>query len=144
MACAFELTFRIFGINSRRIEPPHDLTPRTYRQPHIMSAPCRLAIGATRALESGAAPRMARRTLASQSSASTSARAVRGTNTQCLRESQLSNAGTSRSANSLRGQTRTFTQSASRNKLKTIDQIRARNKGGVCSCLFWSHASQKI
>ena len=136
MACAFELTFPLCGKVSRHIEPLYDLALRTYRQPHIMSAPCRLAIGATRALESGAAPRVARRTFVSHSSTSTSSRATRGTNTQCLREAQLSSAGTSRSATSLRGQTRTFTQSASRNKLKTIDQIRARNRGGVCSSFF--------
>lgn len=51
--------------------------------------------------------------------------------TTCLRELQRIQNGAGKTASSLGGQTRTFSQSASRSKLKTIDQIRARNKGGV-------------
>jgi protein SCO1/2 len=97
-----------------------------------MTAPCRLAIGASRALESCAASHIARRTFASQSSTSISApRTVSARRTQCLREAQKISAGSASTANSLQRQTRSFTHSAPRSKLKTIDQIKARNKGGV-------------
>lgn len=97
------------------ISQSHNLFPYLHMYRHktfnTMSAPCRLAAGATRALERTAVPRIARRTFASIPSRTTS---------RCLREAQRPVQGT-----------RTFTQSASRNKLKTIDQIRARNRGGV-------------
>lgn len=92
-----------------------------------MSAPGRLAVRAARSLETAAA----RRTFASDASISSSSRRITGRSTQCLREAQrvTSQAGV---AGSSQSQTRSFSQTISRNKLKTIDQIKARNKGGVC------------
>jgi hypothetical protein len=102
-----------------------------------MSTSCRLAVGAAKALENSAAPRIARRTFASASSKpiSTSRTATYGS-LRCLRETQRTGTEAGHAANGLRGQTRSFSQSASRSKLKTIDQIRARNKGGVCSSSY--------
>ncbi|KAH3987800.1 hypothetical protein HBH69_024010 [Parastagonospora nodorum] len=77
-----------------------------------MSAPCRLVMGATRALETTAMPRIARRTIASIPAR---------TAPKCLRQPHIQAGQSSQ---------RSFTQSASRNKLKTIDQIKARNRGG--------------
>jgi hypothetical protein len=108
-----------------------------------MSTPCRLAIGAARAVENTAAPQIARRTLSTSSISSS--RAQFGKSAQCLRNAQISGARSMKPLDSFRGQARSFTQSASRNKLKTIDQIRARNKGGVCAqSSFHSRIQEKM
>lgn len=81
-----------------------------------MAAPTRCAAGAVKALRSSIAPRPApHRTFASSALNSTVSSRT------CLREAQRLAVAAPR---------RTFAQTASRNKLKTIDQIRARNKGG--------------
>ncbi|KAH7079334.1 SCO1/SenC-domain-containing protein [Paraphoma chrysanthemicola] len=89
-----------------------------------MSAPSRMAVRAARSIEAAAA----RRTFASNASISstprTSARSI-----QCLREARR-DAGSSGIKNVAQSQTRTFSQTTSRHKLKTIDQIKARNRGG--------------
>jgi protein SCO1/2 len=77
-----------------------------------MAAPTRCAASAVKALRSSIAPR---RTFASSALNSTASSRT------CLREAQRLAAAAPR---------RTFAQTASRNKLKTIDQIRTRNKGG--------------
>jgi hypothetical protein len=99
----------------------------------IMSAPCRISAGLSRTLEITAAPRIARRTFATRSAnlTSTSSVTTRG-GLKCLREAERSAIGAGKLTSASRAQTRSFTQSASRSKLKTIDQIRARNRGGVC------------
>jgi hypothetical protein len=98
-----------------------------------MSAPSRCIAAATRGLQSNSSPRVTQRTFASHTSnpVASSRKATAG-NTTCLRELQRTQQEAGRAANSVQGQTRTFSQSTSRSKLKTIDQIRARNKGGVC------------
>jgi hypothetical protein len=92
----------------------------------------RTAHDSLKTLENSAAPRIARRTFASHNSNSTSARAATNGSLRCLRESQKPTIEAGMAMSGARSQTRSFTQSASRNKLKTIDQIRARNRGGVC------------
>jgi len=126
-----ELTFANCR-TSQRAHEDHFTTPSApIDLIEAMSGPCRNVIGASRAFESSAVPRLARRTFASQTSTSTpSSRVLLGTKLQCLREAQRANSSL-KCANSLREQTRSFTQSTSRSKLKTIDQIKARNKGGV-------------
>jgi hypothetical protein len=113
---------------SNSLRTAHDSLNRL----RTMSAPCRLAVGVTKTLENSAAPRIAHRTFASHSSNSTSARAATNGCLRCLRESQKPTIEAGMAMSGARSQTRSFTQSASRNKLKTIDQIRARNRGGVC------------
>ncbi|KAH7381622.1 SCO1/SenC-domain-containing protein [Pyrenochaeta sp. MPI-SDFR-AT-0127] len=96
-----------------------------------MSAPCRSAVGAVKALRSSSATSAARRTFTSQTSNSRAPLqpAARG-NSICLREFKKFPSGGYKLAGNFQGQMRSFSQSASRTKLKTIDQIRARNKGG--------------
>ncbi|KAF1913496.1 SCO1/SenC-domain-containing protein [Ampelomyces quisqualis] len=96
-----------------------------------MSAPCRISAGVARTIGTTAAPRIARRTFALHSANLTSASPLttRG-GPICLRESQGSSIRAGELASPSRGPTRSFTQSASRSKLNTIDQIRARNRGG--------------
>lgn len=101
-----------------------------------MSASCRLAIGATKVLENSAAPRIARRTFASSSNSTATSRTTTHGSLRCLRETQRTVVQAGEAASGLRGQIRSFSQSASRGALKTIDQIKARNKGGVCSASF--------
>jgi hypothetical protein len=104
-----------------------------------MSASCRLAIGATKALENSAAPRIARRTFASSSNSKATPRTTTHRSLRCLREIQRAGIETGRAGSACKAQTRSFSQSASRSALKTIDQIKARNKGGVCSTLSRPH-----
>ena len=82
-----------------------------------MAATTRCAAGAAKALTGSVAPCFAHRTFASSALNSTASSSSR----TCLRQAQRLAAAAPR---------RTFAQTASRNKLKTIDQIRARNKGG--------------
>jgi protein SCO1/2 len=125
-------TFQFISTLPQRSSSPRT-TPERVTRYQIMSAPCRLAVGVTRTLENSAAPRIARRTFASHSSNSISAaRAATNGSLRCLRETQRSTVEAGKAVGSVRTQTRSFTQSASRSKLKTIDQIRARNRGGVC------------
>ncbi|KNG47507.1 SCO1 protein [Stemphylium lycopersici] len=96
-----------------------------------MSAPSRCLATATRNLKNAPAARISQRTFASSTSNSlASPRNATARNTTCLRELQRAQNGSGQTASSHQGQTRTFSQSASRRALKTIDQIRARNKGG--------------
>lgn len=105
----------------------HRANDRTYNTT-IMSSSSRLAAGLAKSLESTAAPRIARRTFASSSSKTVATQTAPREALRCLRTPQRpANAV----PNSTRCQTRSFTQSASRRALKTIDQIKARNRGGV-------------
>jgi hypothetical protein len=98
-----------------------------------MAAPTRCMATATRSLQSPQAARITYRTFASStSSPAASSRKVAAANTTCLRQLQTARNAYGKAATSCQSQTRNFSQSASRSKLKTIDQIRARNKGGVC------------
>lgn len=101
-----------------------------------MSTPSRCLVTATRNLKNAPAARISQRTFASSILNSlASQRNATARNTTCLRELQRAQNGSGKVASSNRGQTRTFAQSTSRKALKTIDQIRARNKGGVCSTI---------
>jgi hypothetical protein len=112
---------------------PHQRISENSNPIIAMHMPCRIAAGAARALESNAAPRVARRTFASCSSKSTTPSwTTADARTQCLRQVQRSATSSERIASGVRAQRRPFSQTTSRHKLKTIDQIRARNKGGVC------------
>jgi hypothetical protein len=119
--------------NNLRIDTattPH-LQGRHTLQHHVS---CRLAIGAAKSLENGAAPRIARRTFASCSSKPTpTSRTTTNGSLRCLRETQSTGINAGQTASGLKVQARLFSQSTSRNALKTIDQIKARNKGGVRS-----------
>ncbi|CAN9266021.1 unnamed protein product [Alternaria alternata] len=96
-----------------------------------MAAPTRCMATATRSIQSPQAARITYRTFASStSSPAASSRKVAAANTTCLRQLQTARNATGKAATSCQSQTRNFSQSASRSKLKTIDQIRARNKGG--------------
>jgi hypothetical protein len=117
--------------------PHHERTTPRRHTLHIyaitMSAPSRCLATASRSLKNTPATRIAHRSLASTTSNSiTSSWKATGGNTTCLREAQRIQTSGIRAAGGYQGQIRTFSQSASRSKLKTIDQIRARNKGGVC------------
>lgn len=97
-----------------------------------MSVPSRCLATATKGLQIGPVAQAARRTFASRTANSiASLRTAPGGNTTCLREAQRLRNGGLKNASNMQGQTRTFSQSALRYKLKTIDQIKARNKGGV-------------
>jgi hypothetical protein len=97
-----------------------------------MAAPSRCLATATKNIQSPRAARITSRTFASSTSSLVASwRKVTAGNTTCLRELQMAQNGQRRVASNIQGQTRNFSQSASRTKLKTIDQIRARNKGGV-------------
>jgi len=112
---------------------PQQRFPDTSDPTLAMYAPCRIAVGAARALESNAAPRVARRTFTSCGSHSTTpSRTTAGAHTQRLRQAQRSANSLGSSAGGVQAQRRSFSQTTSRHKLKTIDQIRTRNKGGVC------------
>jgi hypothetical protein len=112
---------------------PRPLAATAQLNLEIMSAPCRISAGLSRTIETTAAPRIARRTFASHSANLTSASPVTTPGGSiCLREARRSTICAGQLASVSRGQARSFTQSASRSKLKTIDQIRARNRGGVC------------
>jgi hypothetical protein len=117
-------------------------------QPHIqlieMSAPCRIAVGAAKTFENSATPLVARRTFASHTSNSTSVSrtATRGS-LRCLRETRRTALSAGETANNLRSQSRAFSQSTSRSALKTIDQIKARNKGGVRFPVFDNSRTHK-
>ncbi|KAF7677351.1 sco1 protein [Alternaria burnsii] len=96
-----------------------------------MAAPARCMATATRSIQSSQAARITYRTFASStSSPAASSRKVAAANTTCLRQLQTARNASGKAATSCQSQTRNFSQSASRSKLKTIDQIRARNKGG--------------
>jgi hypothetical protein len=124
----------ISNFRRRHRASPHQRISNISNKPAIaMSTPCRFAAGAARAFESSATPRIARRTFASCGSKSTTpSRTAAGARTQCLRETQRSATALERIARGVQAQTRSFSQTTPRHKLKTIDQIRARNKGGVC------------
>jgi hypothetical protein len=99
-----------------------------------MAAPSRFTATATKTLKNASASRVAHRTFASQTSNSVAPlRTIPRGNTVCLREVQRLRSNSRRTAISSQEQIRLFSQSSSRQKLKTIDQIRARNKGGVRS-----------
>lgn len=71
----------------------------------------------------------------------TSSRTAPRGNTVCLRAAPKTHRDNGRTWKDLQGQIRTFSQSSSRSKLTTIDQIRARNKGGVSTMYICiSHA----
>ncbi|CAN9175589.1 unnamed protein product [Alternaria alternata] len=96
-----------------------------------MAAPTRCMATATRSIQNPQAARITYRTFASStSSPAASSRKVAAANTTCLRQLQTARNASGKAATSCQDQTRNFSQSASRSKLKTIDQIRARNKGG--------------
>ncbi|RYN22488.1 hypothetical protein AA0113_g3555 [Alternaria arborescens] len=96
-----------------------------------MAAPTRCMATATRSIQNPQAARITYRTFASStSSLAASSRKVAAANTTCLRQLQTARNAAGKAATSCQSQTRNFSQSASRSKLKTIDQIRARNKGG--------------
>ncbi|KAH7405709.1 SCO1/SenC-domain-containing protein [Phaeosphaeria sp. MPI-PUGE-AT-0046c] len=92
-----------------------------------MSSSCRLAAGLAKALDTTAAPRIARRTFASSSTNNAASQTAPREGLRCLKTPQRPAVEASRST---KCQTRPFTQSASRSKLQTIDQIKARNRGG--------------
>ena len=97
--------------------------------PIAMSTSSRCIAAAAR---SAPTARIAQRTVASHiSNLATSLRTAPGGNGICLRELQRARMGAGSTASGLACQMRGFSQSTSRSKLKTIDQIRARNKGGV-------------
>lgn len=97
-----------------------------------MSAPCRLAAGTARKIESCAAPQIGRRTFASCSNHPVApSRTANGAHIRCLREAKRGSFHIREAASSSQAQMRSFSQSTPRNKLNTIDQIKARNKGGV-------------
>lgn len=92
-----------------------------------MSAPSRCRAAATKALP---AARISQRTFASNRlKVAASSRPTPGG--VCLRETQRMRLGSEGCTSKVPRQMRLFSQSAPRSKLKTIDQIRARNKGGV-------------
>ncbi|KAI5372084.1 hypothetical protein J4E82_009226 [Alternaria postmessia] len=96
-----------------------------------MAAPTRCMATATRSIQNPQAARITYRTFASStSSPAASSRKVAAANTTCLRQLQTARNASGKAETSCQSQTRNFSQSASRSKLKTIDQIRARNKGG--------------
>ncbi|CAN9326269.1 unnamed protein product [Alternaria alternata] len=96
-----------------------------------MAAPTRCMATATRSIQNPQAARITYRTFASStSSPAASSRKVAAANTTCLRQLQTARNASAKAVTSCQSQTRNFSQSASRSKLKTIDQIRARNKGG--------------
>ncbi|KAF1831770.1 SCO1 protein [Decorospora gaudefroyi] len=93
-----------------------------------MSAPSRCIAAAARGFKSIPVARISHRTITSHTSTpAASLRQAIGGNTTCLRALQRAKEESSKNG---AGRIRNFTQSASRSKLKTIDQIRARNKGG--------------
>ncbi|OAL05668.1 SCO1 protein [Phaeosphaeriaceae sp. SRC1lsM3a] len=87
-----------------------------------MSSSCRLTASLAKSLENTATPRIARRTFATSNSKTAPRETLR-----CLKTPQRPILEVSRNTGS---QARSFTQSASRSALKTIDQIKARNRGG--------------
>ncbi|KAH6852718.1 SCO1/SenC-domain-containing protein [Alternaria alternata] len=96
-----------------------------------MAAPTRCMATATRSIQTPQAARITYRTFASStSSPAASSRKVAVGNTTCLRQLQTARNASGKATTSCQSQTRNFSQSVSRSKLKTIDQIRARNKGG--------------
>jgi hypothetical protein len=110
-----------------------------------MATPGRCLATATKNLKNRSIATIPQRTITSSTRNSfATSRNATALNTTCLKELQRAQIGVEKSANSLRGQIRAFSQSASRNKLKTIDQIRARNKGGVCSIRFEEHLSDDM
>ncbi|KAF2034531.1 SCO1 protein [Setomelanomma holmii] len=90
-----------------------------------MSVPSRAVARAAQSFECAAA----RRSFASDSSIYSSSQRLAGRGTQCLREAQRATIS-SQTARVSQSQIRSFSQTTSRNKLKTIDQIKARNRGG--------------
>ncbi|KAF2856521.1 SCO1 protein [Plenodomus tracheiphilus IPT5] len=96
-----------------------------------MSAPSGCIAAASKSLRSAPVARVAQRSFASKTPNSTlpSRMKVRG-NAICLRDVQRLQNKQGRAIGTLQGQIRAFSQSTPRSKLKTIDQIRARNKGG--------------
>ncbi|XP_014552678.1 hypothetical protein COCVIDRAFT_109767 [Bipolaris victoriae FI3] len=96
-----------------------------------MSTPSRCLATAAKNLRNSRIATVPQRAFASSTTnALASSRNGTAPKTTCLRELQRTQISSGKTAGSLGGQTRTFSQSASRSKLKTIDQIRARNKGG--------------
>jgi hypothetical protein len=116
--------------------PQHQFpTPRRHRVSDNntqMAAPTKCMATAMRNISSPQAARVTHRTFAfSTSSPVASSRKAAARNLTCRRELQTTQMGLRKAANSCWGHKRCFSQSAPRSKLKTIDQIRARNKGGV-------------
>jgi len=99
-----------------------------------MSSACNCIAGASKTLRAAPALRLpvqfsARRTFASThtSKPATSLRIAATNNTSC---SSKANLYAGRRTNGMQEQMRSFSSSMPRHKLKTIEQVRARNKGG--------------
>ncbi|KAH9866397.1 hypothetical protein IAQ61_008402 [Plenodomus lingam] len=96
-----------------------------------MSAPTRCMVAASKSLQSAPIARVAQRSFASSASKSiASVRTAPRSNALCVRESRVLQNKRRKTIVGPQSQMRQFSQSTSRSKLKTIDQIRARNKGG--------------
>ncbi|KAJ4286813.1 Cu-binding protein [Kalmusia sp. IMI 367209] len=102
-----------------------------------MSSACSCVSGAARALKSSTALRFpvqtsARRTFASIHSSKNAAasRTIPANSPRCALKAEKKSLGGARRPNGVQGQLRTFSSSPSWQKLKTIEQVRARNKGG--------------
>ena len=113
----------------------HFATPRRHTVSNIntpMAAPMKCMATAVRSNSGPRAARVTHRTFAfSTSSPVASSRKPSAGNATCRRGLQTTRIGPKNAASSFQGHTRGFSQSTPRSKLKTIDQIRARNKGGV-------------
>lgn len=99
----------MFNGSSKKFQHHHH--PDSSHLPHTMAAPSRSTARFATALKSSTTPRIAARTFAS--------RAPSAPSRTCLRQPQPTMATR-----------RAFSNTSSRQKLTTIDQIKARNKGG--------------
>lgn len=122
---------KVSRINVRHAPPDHQ---NPFDIATTMSTPSRCLATAAKNLRNSRIATVPQRAFASSTTnALASSRNGTAPKTTCLRELQRTQISSGKTAGSFGGQTRTFSQSASRSKLKTIDQIRARNKGGVRS-----------
>jgi hypothetical protein len=116
------------------ITPPTPYIREPFPVAIAMSSSCNCIAGAVKGLRPTAALRNPLRTAARRSLTSSSTAAPRittGQGTLCLRRSEVQPQQWRSAVGSLRSEARWFSNTTSRQKLKTIEQVKARNKSGV-------------